>query len=217
MLVSRIDADRGSAFVVEHHYSHGIHNGPMCWGLFDEDRPADVGGFWPEPPLVGVIAFATPASEAVRASVWGPEHVNRVTELHRLVVLDEYGRNTESRFIAETLRQLRRERPDLWGVLSFADPTEGHVGVIYQATNALYTGRSARATFYRDRDGRLRHPRQNGVNISAKVAAARGWSVVKREGKHRYLFILGSARRRRELRSRLRLPVLPYPKRQVVL
>lgn len=201
--VERIPAAVGKAFIIQHHYSHGVHNGPMTWGLLDGEE------------LVGVIAFATPSSEAVCASVFGPEGKRSVTELHRLVLLDRMPRNTESWFISRALAALKAERPQYRAVLSFADATQGHVGTIYQATNAIFTGRSGRATFYLDRDGRLRHPRQNGVNITPVEAAARGWRPTKREGKYRYLFLLGGRAERRWLESQVRLPRLPYPKAAV--
>lgn len=199
--VQKINSTVGKAFVREHHYSHGSHNGPMCWGLLDQDR------------LVGVLAFATPCSENVRRSVLGPEHRNRVTELHRLVILDDYGKNTESWFISRPLAGLKSSRPDIWAVLSFADATEGHVGTIYQATNALYTGTSGRARFYLDPDGRLRHPRQNGHNVTPAEAGAMGWQPTMRDGKHRYLFLLPDNRgHRRWLTRQLLLAPMPYPK-----
>lgn len=202
--VAAIPSNDGKAFVREWHYSHGIHNGPTCYGLldrFDDER------------LVGVLAIATPCSENVRRSVFGLEHVDAVTELHRLVLLDEIPHNSESYFIAAALRLHKQRKPHINAVLSFADATEGHVGTIYQATNAIYTGSSGRATFFLDADGRLRHPRQNGVNITREMAAERGWSPVKREGKHRYLFLLPNDRKhKRELLRQVRLTALPYPK-----
>lgn len=200
--VRHIGSKQGKAFVIEHHYSHGIHNGPTCYGLFDGDE------------LIGVLAFATPCSENVRASLWGPDHKDAVIELHRLVVLDGTPTNTESFFIARALKLLKQRRPQTWGVLSFADATEGHVGTIYQATNALYLGTSGRSTFYLDKDGRLRHPRQNGNNVTLSHAAELGWRPVKREGKHRYLFLLPDGRaHRRWLLASLKPTPLPYPKR----
>ena len=185
----------------EHHYSHGIHNGPMCYGLFDD---------W---DLVGVCAFATPSSENVCASVFGKGQKRSVTELHRLVLLDEVPKNSESWFIVRALKALKKDRPYYNAVLSFADATEGHLGIIYQATNAIYTGTSGKATFYLDETGRLRHPRQNGVNITKEVAQEKGWSPVKREGKHRYLYLLPDNRQHRKiLESSLLLSSLPYPK-----
>lgn len=199
--VQKIDTKLGKEFVKKYHYSHGIHNGPMCYGLWDCRE------------LVGVLALATPCSENVCASVFGSDMKRSVTELHRLVLLDEVPKNTESWFISRALRFFKKDRPNYNAVLSFADATQGHIGTIYQATNAIYTGMSGKATFYLDKDKRLRHPRQNGHNISLEEATVRGWKPVKRDGKHRYLYILPNDRRHKKiLMSKLLLPSLPYPK-----
>lgn len=199
--VNKINSTMGKEFIKLHHYSHGCHNGPMCYGLYDGDE------------LIGVCAFATPCSENVRASVFGPEHKNEVTELHRLVILDDTPKNTESFFISKCLKLLKNDKPNINAVLSFADATEGHVGTIYQATNAIYTGTSSVATFYLDNTGRLRHPRQNGVNISKTEALSRGWAPVKRQGKFRYIFLLPNNKNHKKvLLSKLLLESLPYPK-----
>lgn len=192
----------GREFIRTHHYSRSCHNGPMTWGLFDGYR------------LVGVCAFATPGSENVRASVFGVEHKDRVTELHRLVILDETPKNTESWFISKALKGLSSYRPNLWAVLSFADESEGHRGTIYQATNALYLGETGRRRrFWRDPDGRLRHPRQSGKNLSARDAESLGWTAEYRDSKHRYLFLLGDGPRHRKfLKSKILFPTHPYPK-----
>jgi hypothetical protein len=199
--VQKINSSVGKEFVKEHHYSHGIHNGPMCYGLFD--------GL----DLVGVCAFATPCSENVCASIFGIEYKRSVTELHRLVLLDRIPKNAESWFIVRALKQLKIDRPYYNAVISFADATQGHIGVIYQATNALYTGMSGKATFYLDETNRLRHPRQNGVNTTPAIAASKNWKPVKREGKHRYLYIMPDDKKhKRELLKLLRLTAKSYPK-----
>ena len=194
-----IKSSDGKAFIREHHYTHGCHNGPMTFGLFDGDS------------LIGVCAFATPSSENVRASVFGPDHKNAVTELHRLVILDCTPTNTESWFISRALRWVSEYKPALRGVLSFADATEGHRGTIYQATNALYCGTTSRTRFWRDPDGRLRHPRQNGVNITPAMAAERGWVAESRAAKYRYLFLVGDKGDRKWAKRNLRLTPEPYP------
>lgn len=79
-------------------------------------------------------------------------------------------------------------------MISFSDSTEGHEGTIYKATNAYRLGTTGRARFYRDKDGRLRHPRQNGVDISLDEAKRRGWTPEIREAKNRYLYLLPSSR-----------------------
>lgn len=202
--VQVIPANVGKEFIIKHHYSRGVHNGPICIGLVHAGE------------LVGVCAFAAPSSEAVRASVFGEDMKNSIIELHRLVLLDSVPKNAESFFIVRALKTLKIHRPYYKAVLSFADPTQGHLGTIYQATNAFYCGVSASAVFYLDETGRLRHPRQNGVNITRETAVSRGWKPVKRLGKHRYLYLLpGDKRERKHLLARLLLEVYPYPKKGV--
>lgn len=181
--VKRIATKPAREYIKKNHYSHGCHNGPSpCYGLFDGDN------------LIGVLMFATPCSENVRASVFGPEHKDWVTELHRLHILDVTPKNAESYFIARCLKLLKKDKPEIKAVLSFSDRTEGHDGTIYKATNAYRVGSTGSATFFIDADGRLRHPRQNGVNITKSMAAERGWEPAKRAAKNRYLYLLPASK-----------------------
>lgn len=178
--VRRIQTKLAKEYICEHHYSHGCHNGPSpCYGLFDADR------------LIGVLMFATPCSENVRSSLFGPCEKDRVVELHRLHIMDCTPKNTESWFISRCLSLLSSDRPQTKGVISFSDSTEGHSGVIYKASNAYRCGSTGSAWFYVDSDGRLHHPRQNGKNVSEADGLARGWERVKRTAKNRYVFIVG--------------------------
>lgn len=197
--VKKIPGKVGKEFIREHHYSKSCHNGPMTWGLFDGED------------MIGVIAFATPSSENVRASVFGPEYKDCVTELHRLVIFDDTPTNTESYFISQALKMLHEYRPHIRAVLSFADSTEGHSGVIYQAMSAWFCGTTGKATFYRDGEGRLRHPRQNGVNISKDMAAERGWVPERRGAKNRYVMFIGSPTQKRWAKRNCLLSPQPYP------
>lgn len=177
--VRRIDSKTAKEYIKKHHYSHGYHNGPSpCYGLFDNEQ------------LIGVLMFATPCSENVRRSVFGDEYKDSVIELHRLHILDVTPRNAESYFISRCLKLLKRDRPHTKAVLSFSDKTEGHEGVIYKATNAYKLGSTGSSTFFMDENGRLRHPRQNGVNITKEIAKEKGWTPVKRSAKNRYLYLL---------------------------
>jgi hypothetical protein len=178
--VKKISSKIGKAYIRENHYSKSCHNGPMCWGLYRDDS------------LVGVCAFATPCSENVRRSVFGPEHKDRVTELHRLYTQDDLPENTTSWFVSRAIKGLVEYKPLVKGILSFADTTEGHTGTIYKALNFEWKGTSSPAWFYRDGEGRLRHPRQSGVNISHQEAKKRGWTREKRNAKVRYLLIVGT-------------------------
>ena len=192
--VKQIPAKQAKSFIHENHYSRGSHNGPSpCFGLFEGET------------LIGCLMIATPCSENVRASVFGVELKQHVRELHRLAIIDDTPKNAESWFISRCLKLMRSVRPDIWALLSFADTTVGHTGGIYRATNAMYCGMSSPARFFEDSEGRLRHPRQNGVNISVAEATSRGWTAVRRRAKHRYLFLLGDRREKRERRPLIRL------------
>lgn len=202
--VKKIPSKQGKEFIRKNHYTHSCHNGPMCYGLFS-----------PEGSIVGVLAFATPCSENVRSSVYGPDRKGEVTELHRLVILDVTKTNAESWFIVRALKALKEDRPNYSAVVSFSDATEGHAGTIYQATNAIYQGPTSKAWFYRDQEGRLRHPRQNGHNVTKEEAAEKGWTRERREAKRRYLFLIGAPAERRRNRKSLIKPEMPYPRKEL--
>ena len=175
-IVRKIDSKTGKDYIKKHHYSHGIHNGPICYGLFYNEI------------LMGVCAFSTPCSENVCRSIAGVGNERQVIELSRLHLLDECPKNSESFFVSKCIKMLFKEKVNYNFIVSFADPTQGHTGVIYKALNFIEDGRTSPATFYVDENGRLRHPRQNGVNITRKEAESRGWKVSKRMGKIRFIY-----------------------------
>lgn len=199
--VKRMGCLEGRSYIVENHYSRGCHGRPMCWGLYDKDDVVN-----------GVIAFATPSSEYTRSFLFGPQYKDKVTELHRMHIRDNHEKNLNTWFIARALDGIKEYRPNIVAVLSFADPNEGHLGTVYQASNAIYLGRTREEVFYRDKEGFLHHPRKNGINITFKMAEERGWVKEKRAPKHRYLLLVGSRREKRWALSNLLVQALPYPK-----
>jgi len=151
----------------------------------------------------------------------GPSNVHRLVDgaepddcltLTRLWLSDELPKNSESRVIGLSLRALRRHT-DVKFVVTYADPAVGHVGSIYQATNWLYTGTSQATALLDLGDGVLQHSRSlahaYGTHSRAHFAA-HGVKVrcVPQSAKHRYIYFLDRA-----WRSRLRVPVLRYPKK----
>jgi hypothetical protein len=134
--------------------------------------------------------------------------------LSRLWLSDELPRNSESRFIGVVLRSLRKNT-GLKFLVSYADPAQGHLGTIYQATGWVYTGLSQATPLYDIGDGRhyhsrslshsfgshgLSHFQRHGINVK----------LVPQESKYRYLYFLDL-----NWRARLRAPELPYPKKEV--
>lgn len=56
-------------------------------------------------------------------------------ELSRLVIIDRVPTNAESFFIAATIRYIKRNYPNVACLVAFADPTHGHQGTVYRASN----------------------------------------------------------------------------------
>lgn len=179
-------------YITEHHYSHGCSGmANPCYGLFETRND---GLFGEQDHLIGALMFATPCSEDVRASIFGEEYKDWVIELHRLHVLDGTPKNTESWFISRCLSMIKTDLPRIRAVISFSDSTEGHTGIVYQATNFYYCGTTGSKVFYRDKTGRLRHPRQSGVDITPEMAKEMGWTPERREAKNRYIYLVAHSK-----------------------
>lgn len=200
MRIEKIKMKRARPFFREWHYSGGLGNAAMIWGLLDADD------------LIAAIAYAVPCSNAARSALFGAEHMDRVYDLQRMARSDRCD-VPMSRFLAMSRAALLSHRPLTRGLTAFADSTEGHHGGVYQADNWLFTGTTGRARFWIDTEGRLRHPRQCGVNITPGRAADMGWTPTVRGGKYRYVKIVGPDRRElRRWHAALRLEVTPHPK-----
>jgi hypothetical protein len=93
---------------------------------------------------------------------------------------------------------------------------QNHCGIIYQATNWLYTG----ATKSHDKayivDGKRTHPmtlRDQGITDPTRWAKENGIEMVKPMEKHRYFQFVGDKRQRRIMIEKLSYPIeSTYPK-----
>ena len=164
--------------------------------------------------LVGVVTYGVPAASPLRSGVCGEEWAGSVLELNRLCC--EPRKNLASQLVGQSMKAL--PRPSV--VVSFADTAQGHVGYIYQATNWIYTGLSAKRTDWKVRG--LEHLHGATVADKSRGAESRAeWMRAKygqdfyledRPRKHRYVYFVGSKSQRRDMRAALRYPVEPYPK-----
>ena len=97
--------------------------------------------------MIGMVIYGNPfptASKFLMPLV----NPNEILELKRLYIDDIGVRNLESFVIAQTLKMVKRDEPELKVVITFADSKQGHVGGIYQATNAIYLGATERKHKY---------------------------------------------------------------------
>lgn len=189
-------------FILRRHYAKRLPPISYAFGLYD-------GGC-----LVGVVTYGTPSSSPLRAGVCGPEYSDIVLELNRLCLLNN-GKNEASKLVGASLKML--PRPAI--VVSFADIAAGHVGTVYQASNFLYTGLSAKRT-----DWAVTGSSLHGQTIadefrgsSNRAAAMRkkygdAFHLVERSRKHRYVKFIGTKGQRAAMLRSLRYPVAVYPR-----
>ena len=138
-------------FIEKHHYSHNV-NGVQSlyhYGLFTE-------GNFGIPKMIGAMMYAYPSMPATAAK-YNPINPEKCLELRRLVCIDDTPKNTESYFIGQTFKLLKRDT-DMEVIVSFADQHHGHTGVIYKATNFDYLGETAKGRILMV-DGKEMHSR----------------------------------------------------------
>lgn len=140
--------------------------------------------------LVGVAIYGNPMSRHYNESNY--------IELRRLCLIDETPRNSESFFIAKTLKWLKNYTT-YKGVISFADPNQGHQGTIYKASNFKFDGEekngNPRIVRYRDKDIHLRQYYQkvngeyteNALQLQSLVEKGEA-QILKQERKLRYIY-----------------------------
>lgn len=199
MTLVAITAQEAVEFVSKWHYTNSAVSGMIRLGWQIDGE------------LVGVSIYDQ-GNHAMRQGVFGPEHYTHVVHHHRLAMTDDAPRFAESEFIAACLRWMRVHRPDLWAVVTYADLCQGHNGTIYRATNALFTGVSAKGNL------KFRTPQDVLVTTQSipgtwperrRVAAERGWTEVRCKGKARYVYLLGT-KVQRGVRPALLWPTFPY-------
>jgi len=171
-------------------------------------------GAYRDTELVGVVTYGTPASAPLRNGIAGKQWSDYVLELNRLCCISET--NIASRLVGRSLRML--PKPSL--VVSYADTAQGHVGYIYQATNFIYTGLSAKRTDWKVKGKEHLHGATIADESRGKAKRAE-WMRQKygddfyledRPRKHRYVYACGNKRQRKLMINALRYAVEPYPK-----
>lgn len=126
------------------------------------------------------------------------DNIDDVIELRRLCCIDDTPKNTESFFIAKTLKWLKRNTNHKY-VVSYADEEYGHSGIIYKASNFKYEEfiKGAKVILYQgkkyhDRSTRIFcNGKQKPFSKVIKKALDDGIAqMVETKGKHVYLYIL---------------------------
>lgn len=183
--IKPVDYKTAMKVVVENHYLHRKAPCSFAFGMFqkDDDR------------LVGVIVYGTPSSAPLRQGLCGIDEKNNVIELTRLWIEDDTPKNSESFLIGNTLKLVNKEI-----IVSFAEIQAGHVGTVYQATNWIYTGLSAKRTNWTIEGINLHcQTIADKFKTSAAIREEFGdkFSLQERPRKHRYVYFNAKPKRKK--------------------
>jgi hypothetical protein len=200
--VRHIESWQCKEWLLHKHYAKRIPPIEYAFGLFD-DRLI----------IQGIVTYGTPVSSTLR-NLWGGKY--KLMELNRLVINEGLEKNTLSFLVGQSLKKL----PTPMVIASYADTSQNHHGYIYQATNWIYTGLSAKfkewkvkgmenmhhATIHdlsRGQDNRLQWLKDKfGDNLIE----------IERPRKHRYFMFVGNKTECKKMKQMLPYEILPYPK-----
>ena len=192
---------KAAKYAVEHwHYSKSLPTPPLVKI-----------GVWEDGTFIGIVLYSRGVTQYIGKPYNLPQ--TAICELTRIALTQH--KVAVSRVIAISLIMMRRQCPGMKLVISYADPSEGHNGSIYQAAGWLYVGQGPHTPRYLAPDGKMWHSRMCSATGYKKVygRSRKVWKTsecqrIDELGKHKYLMPLDG-----ETKQRLLPLSKPYPKR----
>jgi len=203
MIVKQIESKLTYPFLLDIHYAKRIPSISYAFGLYDNEE------------LIGVVTYGTPPSSPMRKCLLGENYADKVIELNRLCL--KYNRKNEASFlVGQSLKLIERPK----AIVSFADIAHEHLGIVYQATNFIYCGLSAKRTDWQIKGKEHLHgitiaDEFRGVPNRAEAIRAKygdDFKLVPRSRKHRYVYFIGSKTEKRHMLNNLKYKIMDYPK-----
>ena len=186
---------------LRYHYAKAV---PMCKYIYNVWNDNDE---W-----CGVIIYGMGANKSIASPY--DKWQGQVLELVRVALNGKQGNGNTSQALGLSLKALHREAPWVDLIVSYADLDQNHKGIIYQATNWVYTGlQNAKTVGAFIVNGKKVHPRS---------AHSKGWkqsllwirehidpnaTEFVTEGKHKYLYPMT-----KKMRKRIKVLAQDYPK-----
>ena len=154
---------------------------------------------------VAVAVFNPPSLGAAKFMAAGVTTHQHVLGLSRLCFHSEAPKNAGSFLLSQASRQL----PERWEVISsYADEAQGVVGVVYQASNLSYLGKTAPRPVW-TRNGQQVSVQRGGKTLTHQQMREEGCILAARAAMHRYRLVRADPEQRHDAR--------PYPKPQTRL
>jgi hypothetical protein len=200
--VKSIDNSQTTEWLKYKHYAKRIPPIEYAFGLFNEINL-----------MQGIVTYSTPVSSNLRG-IFNDEF--KLMELNRLVINEGLEKNCLSFLVSQSLKTL----PTPLVIISYADTSQNHHGYIYQATNFIYTGLSAKRTDWKVKG--LEHLHGATIaDLSRGKENRAEWMREKygddfyledRPRKHRYFMFLGNKKEVKRMKEILPYKIEQYPK-----
>lgn len=202
IVVRPIGATEARELVQRVHYSGKVvQNSTLHIGVFYMGR------------LEGAMQFGSPLDRRkvlplVSGTLW-----SQMLELNRMAFSEALPRNSESRALGVAFRVIRKHRPDIKWVLSFADGAQCGDGTIYRASGFVLTAIKENNQIWEMPNGdtvsrttmtKAQHTAKTGGASSMRAVSAAGGKPIPGY-QFRYIRFLDP-----EWTSRLTVPVIPF-------
>lgn len=205
--IDLINSSKAFVFTSYYHYSGvGFKKAKLNQGIF---RKSD-------DKLVGVLQWGVSAQEGIKLDRYVKEPIDKsqYLELNRFCMADSEGRNSESQAISLGIKWIKKHRPDIKLLVSYAGRKEGNYGYIYQATNWEYLGYFVSPGFWL-LDGQERHQitlwytyqKYGDTSKPFREAICDLYSDVRQTWTKQFIYI-----KRLDRKLTTASEVLPYPK-----
>ena len=201
--IKKITYEETKPYLLEIHYAKRMPSISYSFGLYRDGE------------MCGVITYGSPPSSTLRRGLAGDKNIKNILELNRLCLKDNL-KNEASILVGKSLKLLP---PSI--VISFADTEQGHLGIVYQATNFFYCGLSAKRTDWKIKGQEHLHgqtiaDRYRGIpNRAEAIRAEYGddFYLKPRPRKHRYVYFVGNKKVIKQFKEDLKYKIQPYPKK----
>lgn len=200
--VKSIDNNQTTEWLKYKHYAKRIPPIEFAFGLFNNENI-----------MQGIVTYSTPVSSNLRG-IFNNEY--KLMELNRLVINEGLEKNCLSFLVSKSLKMM----PKPLVIISYADTSQNHHGYIYQATNFIYTGLSAKRTDWKIKGMEHLHG-ATIADLSRGKENRAEWMRKKygddfyledRPRKHRYFMFLGNRKNINRMKEMLPYKIENYPK-----
>jgi len=198
--VRLLDRTIANDLIIANHYSGRVYRGSTLHL-----------GVWIGGEMLGVLQYGYAMNPASADSVVAGTAMTEYLELNRMWLADAAPRNSESKALACSIRLIRRVRPAVKWIQSFADERCGLFGTVYQAAGFSFHGEHL--GIFWELDGEWFHNslmtrKKDAANPrAARLIANRDRAVCHKLRQFRYLRFL-----KPRFAKGCRHPVRPYPK-----